>query len=292
MPNRSALPPSKPASRAKGTEALDQRGVTRASPDIGAFEQFQVEFASTASSSDEPASGSATANIQVKLSQALNFDLSVPHTVAGTATTGTDFTALSGAVVVPAGTAAANIPLQILADSAAEPAETVVLALTPPAGGTYLPGPNTAHTHTISASGSAPANPNQAFVTTPQTDNIDAAGGDDTVTSSWANLQQSDSVDGGAGVDTFVLTGGTGSHSVTFNWSDAVRQLTNISGVSVKNFERLDLSGFAGSASIAGAAAADWIAGGAGSDTILGGTGDDTLAGSSGNDILPGGGQP
>ncbi|WP_017716113.1 DUF4347 domain-containing protein [Kamptonema formosum] len=285
-----ALLAGSPAINAGATaEPLDQRGVTRVSPDIGAFEQFQVEFASTASSSDEPASGSATANIQVKLSQALNFDLSVPYTVAGSATTGTDFTALSGAVVVPAGSAAANIPLQILADSAAEPAETVVLTLTPPAGGTYLPGANTAHTHTISASGSVPANPNQASVTTPQTDNIDAAGGDDTVTSSWANLQQSDSVDGGAGADTFVLTGGTGSNSVTFNLSDAARQLTNISGVSVKNFERLDLSGFAGSASIAGAAAADWISGGAGSDTILGGAGDDTLAGSSGNDILLGG---
>jgi hypothetical protein len=64
-------------------ETLDQRGVTRVNPDIGAFEQFQVQFTSTASNANEPATGSATENIQVQLSQPVGFDLTVPYTVRG-----------------------------------------------------------------------------------------------------------------------------------------------------------------------------------------------------------------
>jgi Ca2+-binding RTX toxin-like protein len=133
-------------------ETLDQRGVTRVNTDSGAFEQFQVQFTSTASNANEPASGSATQNIAVQLSQAVGFDVTVPYTVTGgTAASGSDFTAPTGTITIPAGTTTVNIPLQILADSLTEPAETVQLGLTAPAGSTYVLGANTAYTHTINA---------------------------------------------------------------------------------------------------------------------------------------------
>jgi parallel beta-helix repeat protein len=133
-------------------ETLDQRGVTRVNPDIGAFEQFQVQFTSTASNANEPATGSAIENIQVQLSQPVGFDVTVPYAVTGgTAISGTDFTPPTGTIIIPAGTTTVNIPLQILADSLTEPAETVQLGLTAPTASTYVLGANTAHTHTINA---------------------------------------------------------------------------------------------------------------------------------------------
>jgi len=133
-------------------ETLDQRGVTRVNTDIGAFEQFQVQFTTTASNANEPATDSATENIQIQLSQAAAFDVTVPYAVTGgTATSGSDFTPPTGTIIIPAGTTTVNIPLQILADSLTEPAETVQLGLTVPAVSTYVLGANTAHTHTINA---------------------------------------------------------------------------------------------------------------------------------------------
>ncbi|WP_017721296.1 putative Ig domain-containing protein, partial [Kamptonema formosum] len=151
-----ALLPGSPAINAGvAGETLDQRGVTRVNADSGAFEQFQIQFTSTASNANEPASGSATENIQIQLSQAAGFDVTVPYTVTGgTATSGSDFTAPTGTIIIPAGSTTVNIPLQILADSLTEPAETVQLGLTAPSGSTYVLGANTAHTHTINANSS------------------------------------------------------------------------------------------------------------------------------------------
>ncbi len=61
--------------------------------------------------------------------------IQVAYTLGGTATSGDDFSALSGTVEIPAGQASAVIPVTVLADQVAEGDESLVLTLT--AGATY-----------------------------------------------------------------------------------------------------------------------------------------------------------
>ncbi|MBN8459531.1 MAG: DNRLRE domain-containing protein [Verrucomicrobia bacterium] len=60
--------------------------------------------------------------------------LAVNYTVTGTATAGDDFTALSGAVTIPAGSASAVVTVTALPDTALEMPETVTLTLATGAG--------------------------------------------------------------------------------------------------------------------------------------------------------------
>ena len=53
------------------------------------------------------------------------------YTVSGTATTGIDYQPLSGSITIPAGSATATIPVNIIDDILPEDDETVVLTLTP-----------------------------------------------------------------------------------------------------------------------------------------------------------------
>lgn len=56
-------------------------------------------------------------------------DLTVRYQVAGTATNGEDYAALSGSVVIPAGSFSAPIPIAVQTDERLEPAESVILTL-------------------------------------------------------------------------------------------------------------------------------------------------------------------
>jgi hypothetical protein len=80
---------------------------------------------------------------------------------------------------------------------------------------------------------------------TPQQDIFINEGLDDTVTGTFANLQQNDNINGGVGIDTLTITAGTTSNTVTINASNITNQL-NISGTTINGFERFDLSGFLG----------------------------------------------
>src|SRR5205823_6577089 len=55
--------------------------------------------------------------------------LTVNYTVAGTATTGADYTTLPGSVTFQAGAASTNITVQVVDDAAAELTETVILTI-------------------------------------------------------------------------------------------------------------------------------------------------------------------
>lgn len=55
--------------------------------------------------------------------------LNVAYTVSGSASNGTDYTALSGTVSIPAGQASVTLPLTQVDDAAAEPDETVIVTL-------------------------------------------------------------------------------------------------------------------------------------------------------------------
>src|SRR6185437_5110560 len=69
----------------------------------------------------------------------INSALSVTYSVGGSATSETDYTALSGAVSIPAGAATVNVNITALRDNLVEGAETVILTITG-AGARYLTG--------------------------------------------------------------------------------------------------------------------------------------------------------
>ena len=110
--------------------------------------------ASFASASQSAGEGSGTSNVTVNLSPAPASGITLQYTVGGTATSGSDYTPLSGTVSVPADTTTATIPVTIIDDSVRENDETVVLTLA--AGAGYTVGIPGTHTLTIAASDGPP----------------------------------------------------------------------------------------------------------------------------------------
>ena len=101
-------------------------------------------FASASQSADE---GSGTRDVEVRLNKATASDITLAYTVTGTATSGSDYTALSGTVTVPARATTATIPVALIDNSVPESSETVVLKLT--AGSGYAVSSSGTHTLTI-----------------------------------------------------------------------------------------------------------------------------------------------
>jgi hypothetical protein len=57
-------------------------------------------------------------------------DITVTYTISGTATGGSDYTALAGTAVIPAGSSSVTVPVSVVDDDLVEPAETVIMTLT------------------------------------------------------------------------------------------------------------------------------------------------------------------
>jgi Ca2+-binding RTX toxin-like protein len=109
---------------------------------------------------------------------------------------------------------------------------------------------------------------------------IDGKDGDDIIT----GTDYSDTIDGGAGTDTYVASGGT-AISVTLNTStDATVTVTGGADDTIVNVE--NVTGTSGDDTITGDSADNTIVGGAGADTLTGGAGADTLTGGDGEDIF------
>jgi len=85
-------------------------------------------------------------------------DLSVFYNIGGTAKNGTDYSALSGVIVIPNGTTSATLPVLPLYDTLLEGAETVTLSLRPSPTGNYLLDPGQANTATVNIRDFAPTN--------------------------------------------------------------------------------------------------------------------------------------
>ena len=66
-------------------------------------------------------------------------DLTVNYTLGGTATSGSDYTALSGSVIIPAGSLGADVPVPVINDTAVEGTETIIFNFAP---GSYSSGPS------------------------------------------------------------------------------------------------------------------------------------------------------
>ena len=73
--------------------------------------------------------------------------MTIPFTVAGTATSGTDFSIASNSITIAAGQTSANINIDVIDDTEAEPSETVEITLGTPTGADL--GVSTVHTVTI-----------------------------------------------------------------------------------------------------------------------------------------------
>ncbi len=131
-------------------------------------------------------------------------------------------------------------------------------------------------------------NDNDSFTTTAQQDIIDADYGEDTITSTFANLQQNDTIKGGNGTDTLIISGATSNALISIDTSNTTNQL-DIPGTTVFGFERFDLTSFTGTVSFDGTTGNDWIKAGTGNDDLTGGDGNDTLNGGTGIDFLIGG---
>ena len=110
--------------------------------------------ASFASASQSAGEGTGTHDVEVRLDKAPATDLTLAYTVDGTATSGSDYTALSGTVTVSAGATTATLPVTLIDDSAEEGSETVVLTLA--TGSDYEVGSPDTHTLTIAASDGPP----------------------------------------------------------------------------------------------------------------------------------------
>ena len=121
---------------------------------------------SFASASQKAVEGAGTRNVTVNLSHAPDADITLEYSVGGTATAGSDYTALSGTVTVSAGATTATIPVAIADDSDAEGEETVVLTLTGVEGLRKI-SPST-HTLTIAASDGPPPTTMASFAAASQ----------------------------------------------------------------------------------------------------------------------------
>ena len=103
-----------------------------------------VRFAEGSSGAAEDA---GVRNVRVNLSPAPSSGVAVKYSVGGTATSGDDFTALSGLVQVAAGATSVDIPVSIIDDALQERDETVILRLKPATG--YAVGAPNVHRLTV-----------------------------------------------------------------------------------------------------------------------------------------------
>ena len=82
-------------------------------------------------------------------------DSTIAYTVAGTASSGTDYTALSGSVTILAGDMSATIPIPVIDDAIVENPETVIVTLTSVTSGLAILGATLTATNTIADNDSA-----------------------------------------------------------------------------------------------------------------------------------------
>ncbi|MBH0204147.1 MAG: hypothetical protein HP496_18080 [Nitrospira sp.] len=133
-------------------------------------------------------------------------------------------------------------------------------------------------------------------------DTVNGGAGDDRITM-LLTTGNVDTIDAGDGIDTLVLKGVVpGNNHVVVDLSSSIHQVVSIGGIpeglTQRNFENIDSSGFAdaldtvwitgsdGDNVIIGSKSCDIIDGGAGNDTIIGGLCADNLQGGPGDDLF------
>ncbi len=115
----------------------DDGAMATASSTIDALGETVVSVQATDASGAEP---SDSATFTVSRTGSTLAAVAVSYTVSGSATAGSDYSALSGTVTIPAGSATAAVTVLPIDDSAVEGTETVVLGLSAGAGYSVDPG--------------------------------------------------------------------------------------------------------------------------------------------------------
>jgi hypothetical protein len=136
-----------------------------------------VSFTTTTASINEGNSDYQAFYVSANLSSVATTDSSIPFTVSGTATAGTDYTIFSSNIVIPVGSTSGSIPFYVLGDTTIESNETVVFTMGTPTGAAL--GTNTTYTHTITNDDVAP--PTISFTSTTTSAN-EGNSGNQTVT--------------------------------------------------------------------------------------------------------------
>ena len=142
-------------------------------PDLGAYEALPppsglptVTVAATDPTATE--AGVTTGTVVVSRTGSTAAALTVNYTVSGAATPGSDYTALTGSVTIPAAAASATITVTPINDTAVEPNEIVMVSLRP--DGTYVVGAPGSSTVTIVSDDVAPPPSGLPTVTVAATD--------------------------------------------------------------------------------------------------------------------------
>ena len=127
-----------PTNATKGTPSVHTATIANAL-------NFPTVYFTAASQSGNENVG--TLQITARLSAAYPLDVSIPFTVGGTATSGSDFTITSSPVVIPAGGNSVDIVITVINDSIDEDDETVVVTMGSPTNA--VKGTPSTHTATI-----------------------------------------------------------------------------------------------------------------------------------------------
>jgi Ca2+-binding RTX toxin-like protein len=223
--------------------------------------------------------------------------LTVNLEMTGTATNGTDYTALPATATFAVGAATAVVTLNPIDDLGVEGNETAILTLFP--GSSYSLGATTSATVTITDNDRNGTSGNETLTGDAGNNLLNGLEGNDTLNGGAGN----DSLDGGAGND--VLVGGAGADSLdggvgtdTLSYSGSATGVTinlatntasggDASGDTIANLE--NVTGSNGDDSLTGNTGNNTLSGGAGNDTLMGDAGSDVLNGGAGADSLDGG---
>lgn len=137
--------------------------------------------------------------------------LSIPYTLSGTATSGTDFTGSTGTITVAGGAKTGTLTLTTVADSITEGAETVTLTLGSAGGFTAASGQG-AVTTTINDTSIAVTG--SSFSLTKSVQSLVGTAGNDTFIAGdeggSATLNAGDQIDGGLGIDVLKIYNAAG----------------------------------------------------------------------------------
>jgi hypothetical protein len=179
-----------------------------------------VTIANTTNGSE---AGPANGVMTLTLSQIRPSNVVVAYTVSGTATSGSDYTALSGTITIPANTLTSTLSIPVLDDTVVEPGETVIVTLTSVTSGAASVGSPSVATNTIADNDSATvgiANTTNGAEATPtsgvMTLTLSAAASIDTVVNYTVSGSATPTADYTALSGTATITAGSTTTTLTF----------------------------------------------------------------------------
>jgi Ca2+-binding RTX toxin-like protein len=257
---------------------------------------------SIAKTTDGNEAGSVSSVFTLTRTGDLSSALTVNYTLAGTATSGGDYTNPgAGKAIFAAGSSKATITLPTIDDLLSDPSETIITTIIP--GGYKIIAPGTATATILDNDGNAG---NNNLVGTSFADALAGVGGNDTINGGLGN----DTLDGGADNDTYLFDtalvlgsdrlidasgidtlnfAATTTKTINLNLGSAVAQTVTAGNLTLTLASATAFENVIGGSlndTILGNSLVNSLTGGAGNDSLTGGLGKDILTGSDGLDTL------